>query len=263
MSKNIFLHFSGLLSIFLLAAFLQLHGMPAPLPVPPPGLHETLEQVEALNASQEYERSLDLLLREFQKNPNNISLKTSLNKTFALYLYDQVSKNKKRIDVNIHDVQAYLNLARAYATGGDYFRAMEVLTNGFMENPNSTSLLVGIGTLELKEKRENEAFSIFRKVLELDEQNAPAHNNIGFLLSRKENEARYNLTEALHHAKKAVALEPTNPNFLDTLADIQFQQGHPTQAIELIQQAIQLAPQEDYFKNQLLRFQTAAQSVAQ
>ncbi|MDJ0785780.1 MAG: rhomboid family intramembrane serine protease [Myxococcota bacterium] len=45
-----------------------------------------------------------------------------------------------------------------------------------------------------------------------------------------------------------------NPNLLDTLAEVQFQQGDAASALETIDEAILLAPDEPYFREQRRRF---------
>jgi tetratricopeptide (TPR) repeat protein len=63
------------------------------------------------------------------------------------------------------------------------------------------------------------------------------------------------LDDALTLAQKAVALEPKNPAFLDTLAEVHFQKGNRERALELMKQCIELAPDNNYFRQQRDRFE--------
>jgi tetratricopeptide (TPR) repeat protein len=66
---------------------------------------------------------------------------------------------------------------------------------------------------------------------------------------------RRRLDEALGHANQALALEPQNPAYLGTLAELHFQRGDRQQAIELAKRCVQLAPKQERFHQQLERFQ--------
>lgn len=63
------------------------------------------------------------------------------------------------------------------------------------------------------------------------------------------------LDEALKAAERAVALEPKESGILDTLAEVHFRMGHAQQAIEVETKALAIAPNDNYLKEQLARFQ--------
>lgn len=188
-------------------------------------------------------------------HPDSTALRSSFKKTFALHIYQQVSGGYRRISANKHDVEAYVNVARTYGMIGDNFRAMEILTQGTLENPESVPLWMLIGYLELQEKREAEALSVFREIIRLDNKNGRAHHSAADLLVRAKDGRLHDLPSALHHAELACVLEPNNAEFIDTLAEVRFQMGNKREALALIQQAISLAPNDDSFKAQRARFE--------
>jgi len=67
---------------------------------------------------------------------------------------------------------------------------------------------------------------------------------------------RRRLAEALPYAERTVALRPKVWQYMDTLAEVYFQSGKRERAIEWINKALQLSPQEPYLKGQLKRFET-------
>jgi tetratricopeptide (TPR) repeat protein len=82
----------------------------------------------------------------------------------------------------------------------------------------------------------------------------PAYN----LAAWYEGKCARKLDDALRHAQRAVALEPDNTASLDTMAEVRFARGEFQQAIDAIQRCIDLEPQDESHRAQLLRFQAAA-----
>jgi Tfp pilus assembly protein PilF len=83
-------------------------------------------------------------------------------------------------------------------------------------------------------KRYDEAEADFRKVLEIDPNNALTLNNFGFMLADRGEK----LDEALAMIRKAVKLEPTNYAYLDSLGWAYFRLGQFAQAEDNLQRAI-------------------------
>jgi len=71
-------------------------------------------------------------------------------------------------------------------------------------------------------------------------------------------ENRINVEEAAELSRRSVELSQPGPeqaNYLDTLAELVNLQGDPRQALELIEQALQMNPESEYLKDQQTRFQ--------
>ena len=64
------------------------------------------------------------------------------------------------------------------------------------------------------------------------------------------------LDEALIHADRAVKIDPDNGAFLDTLAEVHFQLGNRSKAIEISTKAVQILEGDNQVKRQLERFKT-------
>jgi predicted Zn-dependent protease len=58
-------------------------------------------------------------------------------------------------------------------------------------------------------------------------------------------------------SQKAVELEGDNPAYVDTLAEIYFQQGNREKAVETQRRCVAIDPDDDLFKERLEHFKTA------
>ena len=109
--------------------------------------------------------------------------------------------------------ESYVALAQLYSDakrGGD---AVKVLQDAQMKFPGDTSIGFELGAVFDKQKRFADAESAFRQVLLKEPDNAPALNYIGYMLA----ERGERLTESVDLLKKALALEPENGSYLDSL----------------------------------------------
>ncbi len=89
-------------------------------------------------------------------------------------------------------------------------------------------------------KRYDQAAQCYEQVLRRTPNNPLTLNNYAYLLA----EANTRLDEAEAMANRALAAEPKNPIYLDTLGWIYYRQGRYQQAVQLLEQAVQDAPQE-------------------
>jgi tetratricopeptide (TPR) repeat protein len=163
------------------------------------------------------------------------------------------------------EVDGYLQLphlvhksrARGLLAEGKHAEALENLRISQAAYPGNIDLAEDlIPELEAAGQR-GAADDLFAKVFLPNEQvcadfpdNASAHNNLAWLAARSGRK----LDEALLHARRAVALEPENAAYLDTLAEALFRTGSRVEAIELARRCLEKEPENEHFKQQLSRF---------
>jgi tetratricopeptide (TPR) repeat protein len=97
----------------------------------------------------------------------------------------------------------------------------------------------------------NQVFTLQQKLCADFPKSSTSHNTLAWLGAV----CRRQLPLAEEHANKAVALAPDYAGYIDTLAEVHFQQGRQAKAIELMKGCIALEPKNDYFKKQLKRFE--------
>ena len=90
------------------------------------------------------------------------------------------------------------------------------------------------GTIADKQNKKDEAETWFRKVLDIDANNAATLNYLAYMFA----ERGVKLPEALAMAKKAVELDPQNYAYLDTEGWVYFRQGEYAVAENLLQKAV-------------------------
>ena len=98
-----------------------------------------------------------------------------------------------------------------------------------------------------------QAAEAWRRVIELRPEDGAALNNLAWLLATRLAGA----AEAESLARRAVALDGANPEWLDTLAETLFRQGKRDEAVRVEGDALRLADTPAY-REQLRRFREDA-----
>lgn len=106
--------------------------------------------------------------------------------------------------------------------------------------PECAATSMQLGGLLLDLGRRDEARECFEKLLQVQPDFAAAHNNLAFLLTQDPAQ----LASAADHARKAHALDPTNPAISHTLGRVEWLLGNFHAALVLLQQAVTGLPQD-------------------
>lgn len=96
------------------------------------------------------------------------------------------------------------------------------------------------------ERRYDEAYEIYKKVLELDPSNGIGWLNLGLVAMAKERN-----TEASIYLKKAVEYLPRDPMPYALLGQLYFQSGAYTAATDVVEKAVKLDPQNAKLRKEL------------
>jgi tetratricopeptide (TPR) repeat protein len=214
-----------------------------------------IQQVNVLNQHKDHTKALKVLLSALEDEPEESLLRAILVQTFDLFLEEEVHDAQASIQKNPNNITGYSRMAESLELLGDRSRAMEILLVGISKNPHSADLWMAIARLELKAGRDLEALDVFQEVIRLNPKNSDAYNNAAYVLARAQKSNNVDLKRAESLAINARKLDPKNPRYLDTLAEVNFRQGKQKEALELIKEAIKLAPRDGRFKDKLVRFQ--------
>ncbi|PYK00761.1 MAG: hypothetical protein DME23_06270 [Verrucomicrobia bacterium] len=131
--------------------------------------------------------------------------------------------------------------ARNYAEAVKHFTEAEVRAKAGEPDSLTYSFYFQFGSTLERHGDHAEAEKYFRKCLELSPNFAEAMNYLGYMWADRGE----NLHEAKKLIEKAVALEPKNAAYLDSLGWVLFKLKQPREALEWLQKAVQQSKEPD------------------
>jgi tetratricopeptide (TPR) repeat protein len=149
---------------------------------------------------------------------------------------------KRALELDPDSVAAYGNLGilhsmrRQFAEAEKVFRALLDRTQGDAKLP----ALVNLGQVCSEQGKVEEAESFYRQALAI----SPNHPRVGSHFASFLADQKLKLDEALQLAQRAVAADPQNPEFVDTLGWVLAQRGELDEAERTLRKALELAGPE-------------------
>ncbi len=158
---------------------------------------------------------------------------------FALDRNDEARQRLERLRRRA-EPEGRLSAARLFHGREQYAEVIPILEA--LEPPENESIqvLFWLGAAYERTGRHEPAERAFRRLLELDESFAPALNYLGYMWA----ELGQNLDEALGLIQRAVAMEPDNGAYVDSLGWVKFRLGEYEQARDLLERAARLIPED-------------------
>jgi tetratricopeptide (TPR) repeat protein len=136
-------------------------------------------------------------------------------RTQAFSLYQQA------IDAEGSDADTHIAFAGLLLEAKEFRRAESVLTAARVRFPEETSIPFQLGAVFEEQARYEDAERAFRDALLIDPKHAPTLNYLGYMLA----EHGRKLDEAVKLLQEAVALDPYNGSYLDSLGWAYFKSG--------------------------------------
>ncbi|MFO7801214.1 MAG: tetratricopeptide repeat protein [Desulfovermiculus sp.] len=130
----------------------------------------------------------------------------------------------------------YTLQANIYRTQNELDAARQILHSGLDALPQNTELLFELGVLEYEQGQKQKAVEHMEEIISLNPDHAKALNFLGYSLV----EQGRDLFRAKLLIEKALALDPENGYYLDSLAWYQYTIGHNQQAWDTIQTVVSL-----------------------
>lgn len=196
--------------------------------------------IEGLRDDGKNREALELTRAAARRYPDDRSLQF----TEALILSDlnRVTESadllrnmmKGHADDDPEDAGIYLLLGSVYLQHGKLKEAEDATRKSISLNSEDPEGVIQLSSILEKAGQFDSAETGLRELLKRHPDNATAMNNLGYFLLERSN--RY--AEAQKLIEQAVAIEPTNGSFLDSLGWAQFKLGNAEKAREILEKAL-------------------------
>ncbi len=198
---------------------------------------------------------------KYSPNPANAhsNLASTLNKQGhtqqAIYHLEQALK------INPHHGPSHFNLGMILLNQGDYQNAIIHLSECIKSSPDFSPAYFNLGVLLNQQNKTKEAVPYFRNAVSLESENPVYLRALAAALLNQRPLLPGDIQQALNYAKKAAELTNyRDPAILSILAGAYANQGKINKAVEICQQALVLAneqnkPVTDKINEQLRRYQ--------
>ncbi|NIQ01254.1 MAG: hypothetical protein GWM98_13320 [Nitrospinaceae bacterium] len=127
---------------------------------------------------------------------------------------------------------------------------MDDLLKAMKFRPEDHEIVLAVCNVYGKKRYYTVAIQHCEKALNLDSDDHRTMNRLAWLYAKKQ----IHLEKAMELSRKTLQAFPDRPEYIDTLSELYYVQGKIDQAVENIKIAIDLVPDEIYYKQQLWKF---------
>jgi len=196
--------------------------------------------IQAYLLARKYDEAADLARAARLRSPSELRLaqlearalsKAGRNDRAVVVMRDALAEHAE-------DVQAHLTLAEVLQDASRAAEADRVLDQAAQQFPADISVPFQRGALLEQRKDYPGAEAAFRKALARDPLHAPSLNYLGYMLA----ERGERLDEAVSLVERALAIDPGNGAYLDSLGWALFKQKKVDKAEPLLRRAAEQAP---------------------
>jgi tetratricopeptide (TPR) repeat protein len=145
---------------------------------------------------------------------------------------------RKAIELQPDFALFHNNLGLALQQQAEFDDAIVEYRTASRLQPNLVDAHIGLGEIFEFQGKRDEAIVEYRTASRLQPNSADAHNYIAWAVVKKPDCSDNERSEALEHARQAVALSPDDGNFCTTLALAEYRAGHWAQSIAAAERSI-------------------------
>lgn len=194
--------------------------------------------IDALRAAKDFPAAEKEARAALQKFPADRMVKSLAAAVYAdLGRFKEAESLLKSSFDGKNDRETWISLAQVYEKQKNFSemaRALGEAAGLSTTNEEKEVVLFMRGAMYERQKKYEPAEAEFRKVLEINPKSASAMNYLGYMLADR----NVRLQEALELVRKAVALEPNNSAFLDSLGWVYYRLNRLEEAAEWLQKSL-------------------------
>ena len=143
---------------------------------------------------------------------------------------------KKSVELNPNDLTSLSSYAYTLSQLKENDQAVNYLKQALTIKPDDVNLLGTLGLIYDGMEKWAECDSVYERALQIDSQNSLVNNNYAYSLS----ERGERLKEALKMVEIAIAADPDNTSYLDTIGWVYFKLGNYQEAKSYLEKAIEI-----------------------
>jgi tetratricopeptide (TPR) repeat protein len=195
--------------------------------------------VEALKKQKRYADAVTLL----QPLVDKYSGDPFVNARYVEFLLRAGDKDRARVAAATQakfGVRNTVGVAEAYVQNEQYDAAVTLLKDAIKAKPDEIDLQFELGSAYERAGNKAEAEKMFQQILEKHPDNTQTLNYLGYMWA----ESGVNLERAQAMLQKAVAAEPRNGAYIDSLGWVYFRQGKLDLAEKFLTDATRLLPRD-------------------
>ncbi|MGA2477863.1 MAG: tetratricopeptide repeat protein [Spirochaetia bacterium] len=207
-------------------------------------MNEKLERAVKLYHAHRYEQALaDLRALEAEEGGGGPEIDYYIGLTLTqLGVYEEALLSLEKV-VNshfsfLHIMQARMVLGYIYSVTGRFRLAEFEFVKVNEMGLQSSQALAALGYVLYAQKKIPEAIDTLKKALDLEPKNPNALNSLGYIYAEEKMDA----AKAVTLCRQAVDLAPRNAAYLDSLGWAYFRQGNLLEARANFRRALDLAP---------------------
>ena len=171
---------------------------------------------------------------------------------------EMMAEYREAVRLDPNSAVAHANLGSVLLNQGELEQALAEFRDATRLEPTDTVLWLQLGQVYERMGRGEDALHSLEKGLEADPGNAGILNHMGWLYATAEPPTLRDPAKALAYAQRAVeASNGRDANILDTLAEAYYVNQEFDEAIKTEERALELAPEQAAFRNQLEKFRDA------
>lgn len=220
--------------------------------------------MRAYAAAGRYAEAARLAGEALRDNPDDVGL--ALLQAQALVKAgrqgDGVAVMRAMVARTPNDGDARRALAQVYLDAGKPADALNTLRDAVKRFPGDTDLAFELGATLDRQGRQDESERVFRQLLTTSPAHAQALNYLGYMFADR----GVKLPEAVQLITRALAVDPDNGSYLDSLGWAYFKMGDYSRAAEQLQRAVALEPThpviQDHYADALMRLGRTADAIA-